>query len=271
MLNTYVDMFPIWMKDDPKFTKIYQYIEGIFNQVVQTCEAMKENLVFDIKSKEFLKVLSIFGQEEVFRTAGTTGTRVIGLEWDETNSKWIVKRSESLEDFTIVLSEFSLYFSAKFNSLKNNFDGTFKSLRESLEQVFKQDTEKGDYISVKGYQEIRKDDYNNDKPFILLNLDLSDELQGQFPLEEAYDPDHLWDINYIDPDWISASEENTEKYNTYKDYLELLTLFENDYFKLNILGVLTKFEVTGNALVLRWNEGLWNEATWSNNYVQEEE
>ena len=272
MLNTYAKMIPLWMKEDEQFSKVYKYIEDVFNQVIKTCEDMKSNIEFNINSKAFLKVLSIFGQEEVFRG---TGKKVIGLKWD--GLKWIVLREDTEDDINIVLSEFSLFFSAKFNSLKNNFNGTFKSLKESLSNVFKQDTTKGDYITIKGFQDIREDDYNNKHPFVILNLDLAQALQNALPpqtsgVDGAYDdPNYIGYIEHIRPEWLSQSEGNQVLYNNLKDYLELLTLFENNYFKLNILGVLTIFEVTGNALILRWNKGLWNEAQWSDNYVQEEE
>ena len=259
-------MIPIYIKEDEQFIKVYEYIQNIFNQINQTCKDMQSNMEFSIDSKEFLKTLSLFGQLNIFKIIGRP---VLGLEYSSSNKSWTVLMTDTAEQIKISLSDYTLYFSAKFNSLKNNFDGTFNSLKKSLENAF---TLKKDYLRIKCNQNLVKDSEEVIHPALNIVVQLSTELNYKFPPLEAYtkglDP---WYIRNIDMEWVTASPENMEKYTFYKNFLELLTLFQNDYFKLNILGVLTVFEIDGNAPILRWGHSRWNESLWSNLEIEEKQ
>ena len=135
-------------------------------------------------------------------------------------------------------------------------------MKNSLENAF---SLREDYIKVSCHQDIVEDENEVAHPALIATIQLSSELVSKFPPVEAYtegtDP---WYIDNIDMNWVVASPENTEKYTFYKNFLELLTLIQNDYFKLSVLGVLTRFEIDGNAPVLRWGHSRWNESLWSN-------
>ena len=266
-MGTYESMIPLYMKEDEKFTKVYKYIEDVFNQIKDTCEQMKDSLKFDINSPEFLKFISIFGQAPVYRGEGR---EVVGLEYKSNTTEWVITMTGTT-NLDIVLPKLALYFSAKFNSLKNNFNGSFKNLKESMTKVF--EVEKT-YIGVDCKQNIVEDDENIEHPAVIIIVNLYAELEKRFPPIEAYlEGEDPWDIRNIDMSWVTDPDhpENLEKYMFYKSCLELLTLFQNGYFKLDILGVLTVFEISENAPVLRWGHSRWNEATWSNTQITEEE
>lgn len=278
MLPTYNTMIPLYMKEDEKFSRVYKYIESIFQQVNKTCEDMTADMVFNSNSAEFLKVLSLFGQVTKFKQQGV---QVVGLM--PLGYKWSVLKTDPEEpiNIDINLSTTASYYSAKFNTLKNNFNGSFKNLQESLTKVFNFDnTNNESVLSISCSQDIIKDSQDVDHPHLTLTIEIDLSLENKFPPEEAYlqpedyDPDEeaypVWDYRDIDPDWLSASEENQEKYDYYVDFLNLLTLFQNNYFKLDILGVITEFEISGNARILKWNDSIWNQTMWSGTRVEEE-
>lgn len=266
-------MIPTYMKEDLKFYSFYQYISSIFEQIKDTCKNMINYMQFDINSAEFLKVLSLFGQSEVFKKEGI---EIQGLEYDKDSKVWNTKPTESQVMIDITLSQFSLYFSSKFKTLKNNFDGTFKNLKDNLVRAFDLSTDGIAVISTEDdpgvYQSTITDTNDIEHPYINVSITISPLLVDKFPPLEAYqEGKQPWYIQNIDPAWIAESDENRTKYNTYKDYLELLTLFYNNYFDFNILGVITEYEISGNVPMMRWNRSRWNEAIWSNDVVQEEE
>lgn len=281
MINTYSKFIPLWMKEDEQFTKVYKYIESIFNQVVKTCEDMRNDLIFNVSSAEFIKLLSIFGQSSTLKR--TSGKLDYKLTY-EAGDVWRINRDEGVE-LNISLSKFSLYYLAKFNALKNNFDGTFKNFEDSIDKIFNDHSNANDienYLTVECKQSIVQDNNNLDHPAIEVTLVLGNsELLNYFPPYDntAYtnpdpeDPstDYIGDIRCINMDWVNESEENTTKYNNYKNLLELLILFDNSYFDLDILGVITKFDISDNARVLTWGEARWNQSLWSGTYVTAEE
>ena len=263
-MNTYNTMIPAYIKDDAQFTKVYKYIESVFEQINKTCEDIRDDMVFSSNSSAFIKCLTLFGQSPSFKGEVF---RVNGLVYDSSSASWTVKITSSKEDVTIILGRFSTYISAKFNTLKNNFDGTFGNLRESLSKAF---TLRNDYMIINCTQNLVEDEDEIIHPALILTVSLSSLLVNKFPPESAYlAGEEPWIIDNIDPAWILESQANEDKYNFYKDFLDLITLFQNGYFKLDILGVLTTFEISGNAPIFRWGHSRWNNSLWSNTTVTE--
>lgn len=263
MINTYGKMLPVYMKEDEKFSAVYKYLESIFNQTAKTCEDIRADMKFSRNSEVFLKVLNLFGQQHIYKERAL---EVVGL-WLENNELWHVDVSEDLEQLDINLSEFSFYYYAKFNTIKNNFDGTFIDLKKSFEELF---NKRDDYISLRCSQDIVEVD-SKKYPRVLVEVELSNSLVSLFPPVTAYPVGHEYDIRYIDMSWVNSSEDNFKLYSFYKDFLELITLLQNNYFKLDILGVISLFEIDTNAPILRWGDSRWNNSLWSDVSVQEEE
>ena len=276
MLSNYDRMIPAYMKEDQAFSKVYQYIEDVFEQIKQTCQDIKNDIRIDSNSKAFLKLLSLFGQSEVF---SQEGIRVYGLKPIETGFAVMKTDSETPIMLNIPIVGLVSYYSSRFNILKNGFNGTFRGLKDSLSKVFTYSSENDVYknaMSISCYQDIIQDSVDGDNhPHIMLRIILSQDLkkEGVFPPEEAYAPHYEYNIDYILDSWLNDPDhpENITMYNFYKEFLDVLTLFENDYFKINILGVITEFEISGNSPILKWNESVWNEAQWSGDYIVEEE
>lgn len=273
MLPTYNTMIPLYMKEDEQFSKVYKYIENIFEQVNETCKAMKEDMIFNSNSSEFLKVLSLFGQINKFKQLGV---QVVGLA--PLGYRWAILKTDPSEpiNIDINLSTLASYYSAKFNTLKNNFNGTFINLKESLIKIFNYDnTNNESMLSITCSQDIVKDSQDVDHPHLILTIEIDLNLEDKFPPEEAYlvgGEYPVWDYRDIDPAWLNDPDhpENIEMYNYYIDFLNLLTLFQNNYFKLDILGVITEFEISGNARILKWNDSIWNQSLWSGTRTEEE-
>ena len=124
------------------------------------------------------------------------------------------------------------------------------------------------------YQSIVKDESQEQKEHqaITITVQLDGRLAEMFPPLEAYkEGEQPWYIDNINPDWVYESDVNEEKYNTYKNYLEILTLFQNNYFNINILGAITSFRILENTPILKWNESNWNQSSWSDLFVEEED
>lgn len=240
-------MIPAYMKEDESFYKVYKYIESIFEQINQTCEDIKNNFKFSVNSVTFLKALSLFGQNDRFKSNGTIYK---GLHYNKAQSSWLVIPTDEPEEIDITLSELNLYYASKFNSIKNNFDGTFKSLKDSLTNVFNKDE---DYISIIRFEQKVEEPYS----IIEISVHIDQKADALFPPAGWYEEGHLWDIDYI-----KAEYKNTTEYNTYKNYLDFLTLYTNGYFSINILGVVVKYLLEDKSPIFIWNESNWNEATW---------
>lgn len=264
------NLVPLYIREDEQFSAVYNYVKDIFKQVQQTCSDMIENMKIDINSAEFLKLLSLFGQSSTFKQKGV---KIVGLQPRE-GGRWSILKdgvapAEPI-DLDIQIQGVSLYYSAKFNILKNNFNGTYKALEESLSKIFNPDE---DYVSVSCSQSIANDSLGVHHQLLELIIQLDPVLAEKFPPESAYlttSTYPVWDIRAINSVWVISSPENREKYDYYKNFLDFLTLFENNYFKLNILGTITKFEISENSRALIWNDSIWNQSTWGNTTTEEE-